>query len=244
MPMSQAMELMTSRSTVECYSPEAITERLPRALGGPVELDPASCATANRTVRAARYYTKDDDGYMRDWTSPRLYLNPPFDDTPRWVKRWAAAYAAGEVGATVLLVNSAPGYEWWHDLIDRAPVVLLRRRLSFLREDGTPYPDHHKKGQTVAYLGPDLRAFLAAFGALGRALLPLPHLAELVGRLETLEAALLDARAALPAKGADRAYGALSRAVDIAGLAAWSATKHAGGMEPLWTPQEVDRAAA
>ena len=86
--------------------------------------------------------------------------------------------------------------------------------------------------------------FVAACGALGRALLPQPHLAELVGRLETLEAALLDARAALPAKGADRAYVALSRAVDIAGLAAWSATKHAGGMEPLWTPQEVDRAAA
>lgn len=34
------------------------------------------------------------------------------------------------------------------------------------------------------------------------------------------------------------------RAVDVAGLAAWSATKHAGSMEPLWTPQEVDRAAA
>mgnify|MGYP007100086072 CR=1 FL=1 len=40
------------------------------------------------------------------------------------------------------------------------------------------------------------------------------------------------------------AHGALSRAADVAALAAWSATKHGGGMEPLWTPQEVDRAAA
>lgn len=236
MPKSQAMELMTSRSTVECYSPTTITERLPLALGGPVDLDPASCAVANRTVKAARYYTRDDDGYMRDWTSPRLYLNPPFDDTQRWVRRWAAAYAAGEVGATVLLVNSAPGYEWWHDLIERAPVVLLRRRLSFLREDGTPYPDHHKKGQTVAYLGPDIRAFLAAYGGLGRALLPQPHLAELVSRLETLQTALLDAQRALPAKGADRAYGALGRAADVAGMAVWSAMKHGGAME-LWSSE-------
>ena len=124
-----------------------------------------------------------------------------------------------------------------------APVVLLRRRLSFLREDVTLYPDHHKKGQTVAYLGPDIRAFLAAYGGLGRALLPQPHLAELVSRLETLQTALLDAQRALPAKGADRAYGALGRAADVAGMAVWSAMKHGGAME-LWNDREVDRAAA
>lgn len=221
--MSQTMRLMTSQKTVECYTPPIICERLPRALGGPVDLDPASCETANRFVQAARYYTKDDDGYMRPWYG-RVFLNPPFDDTPRWVRRLGAAYDAGEVQAAVLLVNSAPGYEWWGDLIDRAPVVLLRRRLSFIREDGTPYPDHHKKGQTVAYFGPDLRAFLSAFGDLGRAVLPGPYLVELASRLDTLRDALCDVKATIP----DTEWAALSRAASVADLASGSARKAAG----------------
>lgn len=38
-------------------------------------------------------------------------------------------------------------------------------------------------------------------------------------------------------------YPSSTRAADVAGLAAWSALKHGGGMEPLWAAQEVERAA-
>lgn len=250
--MKQPMSVLTSMATVECYTPTLITDRLPLALGGPVDLDPASCAVANRTVRATRFYTEADDGYMRDWRSPRLFLNPPFDDTPRWVRRLATAYAAGEVGAAVLLVNSAPGYTWWQELADTAPIVMLRERLVFLRADGTPYtdasgrPSAHKKGQTLAYFGPDLRAFLAAYGSLGRALLPGPYLAELVDRLDTLRDAAADALTHLPQdRIGDGAWQVLNRCAGLVDLASGSAGKLTGRIDPAPVPwEEVHDAAA
>lgn len=176
--MSQAMRLMTSEKTVECYTPPPIVVRVRQALGGAIDLDPASSDVANRTVQAAAYFTKDDDGFRRRWHG-RVFLNPPFDDTPRWVKRLGAAYDDGEIAAGVLLVNSAPGYQWWTELTDTRPAVVLAKRLTFLRADGTPYDNHHKKGQTVAYFGPDVDAFAAAFGDLGRLLLSVARTAGL-----------------------------------------------------------------
>lgn len=231
--MSQPMRTMTSQLTDECYTPVHIADRAHQCLGG-IDLDPASCEIANRQVRAARYYTKTDNGYMQPWAG-RVFLNPPFtnNQVPRWVKRLGTAYDDGDVTAAVLLVNSAPGYDWWEELWESRPVVVLRRRLTFHQESGELYGDHHKKGQTVAYYGPDVRAFIRAFGDLGRVLLPGPYLSELCNRLDTLQTACARAKAALPPKGAaaERAWHALTQASGLADLAIASATKLAGQME-------------
>lgn len=242
---SQPMATMVSQLTDECYTPAHIADRVHQCLGG-IDLDPASCAIANRHVRAQCFYTKAENGYMRPWAG-RVFLNPPFtqNQVPRWVKRLSAAYEDGDVTAAVLLVNSAPGYHWWHELIDARPVVILRERLTFHQQSGELYGDHHKKGQTVAYYGRDVRPFLAAFGDLGRALLPGPYLSELCNRLDTLRNQACAALAQLP-KGAasDAAHHALRQAASIADLASGSAGKLAGQVEPLWTAPEESRDAA
>ncbi len=171
MTMSQAMRLLTSEGTNEWYTPPEIIERARQALGT-IDLDPASNATAQRWIQATEYYTADDvfSGLAQPWEG-RVWLNPPFDDTPVWVNRMRMAYASGEMVAGVLLVNSAPGYVWWENLWRQQPVVLLRERLRFIREDGTP-GGQAKKGQTVAYFGTDTQRFADAFGPLGRLILP------------------------------------------------------------------------
>ena len=80
-------------------------------------------------------------------------------------------YTRGDVTAAVLLVNSAPGYAWWEQLWRLRPVVMLRERLRFVQANGQP-DGQAKKGQTVAYFGHDTRAFINAFGDLGRVVLP------------------------------------------------------------------------
>jgi len=171
MAMNQAMQVLTSQGTVEWYTPPHVIERARQALGG-IDLDPASNDVAQRWIRAGTYYTADDlmSGLARPWFG-RVWLNPPFDDTPTWVRRMCHAYAVGEISAGVLLVNSAPGYAWWEELWRLVPVVLLRERLRFIREDGTP-GGQAKKGQTVAYCGADVARFAEAFGDLGRLVLP------------------------------------------------------------------------
>jgi hypothetical protein len=169
--MKQAMQVLTSQGTDQWYTPPAIIERARRALGG-IDLDPASCETAQHWIRATTYYTADDlmSGLARPWQG-RVWLNPPFSDTPAWVRRMLHAYAVGEISAGVLLVNSAPGYAWWEELWRLRPVVLLRERLRFIQADGKP-GGQAKKGQTVAYFGSDVERFAEAFGDMGRLVLP------------------------------------------------------------------------
>lgn len=93
----QADTMFSSASGVH-NTPAEIMERARAALEG-IELDPASSAEANRTVRAARFYadlySPDRDADMNDptfagfdglaqsWRARTLWLNPPFSTEKR-----------------------------------------------------------------------------------------------------------------------------------------------------------------
>lgn len=69
-----------SSESSEWHSPADVVE-LARTVLGPIDLDPASCEAANRTVRAARYITAAEDGLASPWGSVErpatVFLNPP-----------------------------------------------------------------------------------------------------------------------------------------------------------------------
>lgn len=64
-----------SSETNEHYTPSVVVEAARLAMGG-IDLDPASCEAANRTVQAREWFTAKDNGFMRDWHG-RVFLNPP-----------------------------------------------------------------------------------------------------------------------------------------------------------------------
>lgn len=166
---TQAMQVLTSQLTTEWYTPAWLIE-LARATMGGIDLDPASSVQAQATVKAARFYTAAADGYGKPWGG-RIYLNPPFSETPRWVRRLGAAYADGDVSQAVLLVNSAPGYRWWEELYRAYPVCLLRERVAFVSELGIT-AGTAKKGTTIAYFGSYVSKFDSVWSTYGRVLLP------------------------------------------------------------------------
>lgn len=69
------MNAQHSSASNEHYTPAEIVERARRVLGE-IDLDPATCAKANETVKAARIFDASSNGFTVNW-SGRVFLNPP-----------------------------------------------------------------------------------------------------------------------------------------------------------------------
>jgi hypothetical protein len=59
----------------EWFTPAIWVERVREALGE-IDLDPASHAIAQQTIRAKTFFTTADNGLKRSWFG-RVWLNPP-----------------------------------------------------------------------------------------------------------------------------------------------------------------------
>lgn len=145
----------------EWYTPGAVIEAARRVLGE-IDVDPASCARAQKTVRAKKYYTRDDDGLSKPWRG-RVWCNPPYSQPAcsRFVEKFCAEAESGHMVAGIMLLNASTDTAWWHSLAERFVLCFTRGRLGFEREDGTA-ADGNRVGQVFAYHGGS-RAFRSVF---------------------------------------------------------------------------------
>ncbi len=83
--MNAAQLINQDSGNQEYYTPVEIVDAAARTMGY-IDLDPASSGAANKTVRAARFFTSEDDGLSRSWEG-RIWLNHPFGrkENPLWI---------------------------------------------------------------------------------------------------------------------------------------------------------------
>lgn len=151
---------LTQSKSNDWYTPVRYVEAARRVLGG-IDLDPASCAEANQTVQAARYFTEADDGLAQEWKG-RVWLNPPYGRMAGgFIARLASQYEAGHVSAAVTLVSaSAPSTSWFQPLWN-AVLCFTDHRIHFNGVKG------NTTGSIFAYLGPHGDVFAEEFQQFG-----------------------------------------------------------------------------
>jgi ParB family chromosome partitioning protein len=166
-PPARRPHVARSTGNVEWYTPPDLVEAARDTLGG-IDVDPASCAEANKVVKATRYFTAQDDGLSQPW-SGRCWLNPPFARglVEPFADKLLASLDAGSVSAAITLTNNATETGWFQRLFARASAACFpEKRVRFWSPRGeakTPL-----QGQVLLYFGPRPDLFAARFKVFGR----------------------------------------------------------------------------
>lgn len=168
-------------ASAEYFTPPAIIEASRRVMGG-IDLDPASCELANTVVKAARFYTQQDDGLSLPWYG-RIWLNPPFgkrawdkSSQARWSGHLINQYELGNVEQAILLCNpSDVASKWFHSLIRGYPHCFSDHRITFWQVSPTTKSGGQAMtGSIFVYVGENVRRFFEEFRQFGTCQLPAP----------------------------------------------------------------------
>jgi ParB family chromosome partitioning protein len=149
----------------EWYTPPEYIEAAREAMGS-IDLDPASCETAQANVLAKRYFDIEDNGLDKPWTG-NVWLNPPYGKEVIGLFTEKVVSEAERFQQAVVLVNNATDTAWFHDLASVASAAcFIRGRIRFLDKSGKP-ANTPVQGQVAVYVGPNVDAFREAFASFG-----------------------------------------------------------------------------
>jgi len=132
---------------------------------GSIDLDPASSLIANKTVKAKKYFTKDDDGIGKKWTG-NVWLNPPYSQPAIAQFSDAVVSNSANVDAMIVLTHNYTDTKWFHTICTVATAICFTRgRIGFVSPTGERAAP--TQGQCFFYVGDDVASFDSVFNAYG-----------------------------------------------------------------------------
>jgi phage N-6-adenine-methyltransferase len=139
---------------------------------GEFDLDPASTALAQLTVRATRYFTRETDGLQQPWHG-RVWLNPPYAQPfiASFVLKLVTEVRAGRVTAAILLTHNYTDTTWFHEAASAcAAICFTRGRVRFVSPSGELAAP--TQGQAFFYFGTEPERFAERFATVGFVVTP------------------------------------------------------------------------
>jgi hypothetical protein len=164
----KTLGVLTSSKTDEHFTPGSIIYAV-REVMGEIDLDPMSCAEANKTVRAAEFFDKAVDGLAQPWNG-RVWLNPAFSLANQAVEKLLYSYITGTVSEAILLLKATPDTAR-HQSLAALPFCEWRGRVKFTAAEigtyGSKKPKHAPFPILIFYLGKNFSKFKEIFAPLG-----------------------------------------------------------------------------
>lgn len=132
-----------------------------------IDLDPASCEFANKTVKATQYYSLENDGLKHEWHG-RVFMNPPYgtEFIGKFIDKFIIEFRNKHIIEGIVLVNNATETAWFGRLAEEASAIAFpAKRIRFVsatRESYTPL-----QGQAFLYFGDWKENFFREFKDIG-----------------------------------------------------------------------------
>lgn len=171
---SETANIHVSDESYEWYTPPEILDRVRAVYAGCIDLDPASCEPANRTVQAKRFFTREEDGLAQEWRG-KVFLNPPYcmPDVEAFCNKLLHELEARRVEEAILLLNNSTDTAYFHRLLGALPdygglVCFLKGRVKFTNPNTETI--QARQGQALFYYGVDAWGFRREFSSLGTCL--------------------------------------------------------------------------
>jgi hypothetical protein len=155
----------------EWYTPPQFLDAARETMGA-IDLDPASCDLANENVKAAQFFSAEENGLDKDW-SGNVWMNPPYAQPliQQFCEKVLAEVAGGRVANACVLVNNGTETAWGQSLLREASAVCFpASRIRFIDKEGNP-SGAPLQGQMIVYLGAAVNEFQQAFCKFGVVLL-------------------------------------------------------------------------
>lgn len=149
----------------EWHTPPEFLERA-RAVLGVFDLDPASTFAAQRNVKAAKFFTKKEDGLKQQWQG-RVWLNPPYAQPliDEFVNKLLSELMVGATSA-IMLTHNYTDTKWFQASAAIADAICFTRgRVRFISPDGEIAAP--TQGQAFHYFGTDRESFFREFKDIG-----------------------------------------------------------------------------
>lgn len=104
---------------------------------GKVDIDPCAHPLSPVVARRRIILSEGRDGLVEDWSGRLAYVNPPFSQLLKWLRRAHDQWLVGNVETVICLVPVRTDSAWFHDTLSAAAdIYLLRGRVRFLNSAG------------------------------------------------------------------------------------------------------------
>lgn len=155
----------------EHYTPIRIIDAA-RDVMGAIDLDPASCETAQERIQAKTWYGEDDDGLVQEWAGT-VWLNPPFSsrNLDQWVSKLLSHVDAGDVPEACVLLHASTDTRYGQTAIEGCTAICFHAgRVKF--EGPSKGKGGAQIGQMIAYYGAHRERFVETFADIGAVMVP------------------------------------------------------------------------